>query len=153
MKLFTLCLSFAMLSSTQVLANNEDQISTNKLCYEYGENVEARFIYTHQQVGDFVGLYNSNADTNNLGETPLWYLLPSGEQYDSIVFGTGVQAQKNKLDDSWPLPAGAYKAVMARDTPEGIYIAFAESANVIVKPKGQSCHGENDPAPGLRGSS
>ena len=117
-------------------------ITTDKDCYHVGEDINVSFLAggdAHPR--DFVAIYESTADTHNLGRTLLW-LYSCGDQHcnfatesDTLTFGSGPPNEGSRKH--FPLPAGHYKAILARGTHrpyEALAVSYVFSINTSTHP-------------------
>jgi uncharacterized surface protein with fasciclin (FAS1) repeats len=96
-------------------------IATDKDCYHVGEDINVSFLADGDAHPlDFVAIYESTADTDNLGRTLLW-LYSCGDQHCNfaiesgfLTFGSGPPSEGSRAH--FPLPAGHYKSILARGT-------------------------------------
>jgi hypothetical protein len=97
-------------------------VSTNKNCYHVGEDIDVFFRSggdAHPR--DFVAIYYSDVNIHYLGGTLLW-LYTCGDQHcsfavesDTLTFGSG-HPNESSSRAHFPLPAGHYRAILARGT-------------------------------------
>jgi hypothetical protein len=107
-----------LLASAFAIVTATDSVSTDKLDYHVGEDIEVSFRVQHPDHRDWVAIYEADADLHNLGRTLLW-LYTCGDQHcsaavssDTLTFGSGDPEEGSRAH--FPLPAGHYKAVLAR---------------------------------------
>jgi hypothetical protein len=119
-------------------------VTTNKDCYHVGEDIKASFTSggdAHRR--DWVAIYESNANVHRLGRTLLW-LYTCGNQHcnsavenGTLTFGSGAPSEGSRAH--FPLPAGRYKAILARGTHRP-YEALAVSDEFSINTFRHPCH-------------
>ena len=124
-------------------------VYTDMSCYAAGEDISISFINGEARNGDWVGIYAPDADLDYLDRPIMWVYL-CGTQTEkckvddgTIVFGRGRPLETGSM--AWPLAAGTYIAVLARDGHP--YVGYAASAPFEVKPYGSDCPGAPTPMP------
>ena len=118
-------------------------IDTDMMCYHRGQDIKVSFSNPHPYTDDWVGIYYAGADPHELGHPLLW-LWTCGDQHcrgkvedGMLIFGYGDPDESGTK--SFPLPAGDYIAVIARNRGSTPYSALAVSDSFEVKPSGESC--------------
>lgn len=101
----------------------ENKVEVIKSCYESGNDIRVHFVNCDAEGTDWIGLYDSNADPENLGEPLLW-LDACGSQDCGTAKGHG----SVYFDDT--IAEGSYKAFLVR---KGSHTSFAESGEILVQ--------------------
>lgn len=123
-------------------------------CYGFGEGIEVYFTNKYPKEDDWIGLYPSPVDSDDLGHPIMWFWLCGNQNkfckvsYGSIVFGSDRPNESGT--DSWPLAVGtSYTFILARRNSGGPYSSYAESNSFQVKVlgPGQTCDGDPEPSP------
>lgn len=122
-----------------------DDIYTDENCYVRGESIDVMFSQCNPLEDDWVGVYYSDADDNNLGDNYRLWVWACGNQVcrgkvyvGSITFDAGYPVESGT--DSWPLNAGrTYQVHLIRRNQGGPYSSYAMSNEFRVVPYGGSC--------------
>ncbi len=123
-------LAVVLLSLPFVLATSS--ISVDKSCYVRSENIEISFEDAQFQSGDWIGIFRSTDNNNNLSSFLAW-AWTCGSQSCTAATKSGNFALSNSLTSGL-----SYKAVLMRNG-NGPFIALAVSSPFTVINSGQSC--------------
>jgi uncharacterized surface protein with fasciclin (FAS1) repeats len=106
-------------SAFAIVSAADADVDTNKGSYSVGEDIKVSFADSDPHPQDWVGIYMSNTNLNHL-ENPLLWLYTCGDQHcnfavqhDTLTFGSGDPDEGSRAH--FPLPAGNYIAVLARN--------------------------------------
>ncbi|CAJ1946294.1 unnamed protein product [Cylindrotheca closterium] len=125
-------------STPQSLTSGEANVCENKVdaiktCYESGSDIRVHITNCDAEGTDWIGLYDSNADPEKLGEPLLW-LKTCGRQDCGVTtrHGSVYFDETAASGSSWPIAEGSYKAFLVRN---GSHKSFAESGEILVQEK------------------
>eukprot|EP00977_Amphora_coffeiformis_P023731 scaffold14067_cov172-Amphora_coffeaeformis.AAC.3 len=117
-------------------------IKTDKRSYAPNEDIIVTFEYENPRTDDWVGIYAfstpSSGEVSSSGE--FWMWVCGGQASSacantidngSVVFGAGGVVET--WSQTWPLSAGTYKAVLARNSAQFPYPAIASSTRFTVE--------------------
>jgi uncharacterized surface protein with fasciclin (FAS1) repeats len=115
-------------------------VSTDKHCYHVGEDIEVSFVDAFPHPQDWVAIYEGDADPHDLASRPLLWLYTCCDQHcnfavssDTLTFGSGLPDESSR--GHFPLPAGNYKAFLARN----LHLPYEALAESLVFSISNSC--------------
>jgi hypothetical protein len=114
------CVLTLLASTFAIISATAPNVSTDKSCYHVGEDIRVSFVDSDPHPQDWVAIYEGDADPHNLAARPLLWLYTCGDQHcnfavesDTLTFGSGPLDESSRAH--FPLPAGDYKAILARN--------------------------------------
>jgi hypothetical protein len=125
---------------------DDNVIYTNKDCYVKGENIDVFFRQCSPEVDDWVGVYYSTEDNQDLGNDYRLWVWACGNQVcqgtvevGAITFDNGYPQEAGT--DSWPLEASdeTYQVHLIRRNSGGPYSSNAESNTFRVVDYHETC--------------
>jgi hypothetical protein len=94
-----------------------DKVTTEKSCFRPGEYIPVNFVNCDPQRDDWIGLYDSGIDDDEIdGDYERWYWICGSQSCQSEVQDGALFLDDGSYgDSSWPLDEGTYKVHILRN--------------------------------------
>ncbi len=115
--------------------NCEDAVNVFSTCYASGEDIVTALSNCNPLDDDWIGLYPSSDDLNDLPNPDIWSWACGTQFCRESVTTNSIALNDEHAGNDWPLEEGTYRVILARNSAQP-YTAYAASSEFRVS---ESC--------------